>query len=226
MRVCDEQAAVLSKLVKSRFVEMFEPLDYSDNTLLLSDLANIASGITKGRRVQSGTPLTEVPYMAVSNVKDGYIDRTVIKTIGVTPAELDKYRLFPNDVLMTEGGDPDKLGRGALLADPPKDCIHQNHVFRVRIDSASEMLPQWFAMYLQSPYAKRYFLRCAKRTTGIATINKRQIGNLPVRLPPLSLQREFAVFAAQADKSRVVAQKQKKTLQTLYDSLAQEYFAI
>ena len=48
-----------------------------------------------------------------------------------TAEEINQYRLMPEDVLMTEGGDPDKLGRGAIIHEPPKDCIHQNHIFRV-----------------------------------------------------------------------------------------------
>jgi type I restriction enzyme S subunit len=43
-----------------------------------------------------------------------------------------------------------------------------------------------------SSYGKDYFLRVAKRTTGIASINRTQLGNFPVLLPPLSLQTTFA----------------------------------
>ena len=44
-------------------------------------------------------------------------------------SEIDKYQLKPFDVLMTEGGDPDKVGRGAIIHVPPENCIHQNHIF-------------------------------------------------------------------------------------------------
>jgi type I restriction enzyme S subunit len=137
--------------------------------------------------------------MAVSNVKDGYIDWTRVKTIDVTEEEVARYRLAPYDVLMTEGGDPDKLGRGALLLDPPEDCIHQNHVFRVRITD-ERLRPEYFEYYLQSPRAKHYFFSCAKRTTGIATINKKQISGLPVVMPPISQQEAFISFVHQVDK--------------------------
>ena len=112
-----QQLAKLDELVKARFVEMFgdmllNPLSWPE--ISLETAANIVSGITKGRKTQS-RELVEVPYMAVSNVKDGYIDWTTVKTIMATQAEIDQYRLLPDDVLMTEGGDPDKLGRGAKI---------------------------------------------------------------------------------------------------------------
>ncbi len=139
--------------------------------------------------------------MAVSNVKDGYIDWTTVKTIQATSAEIEQYRLQPMDVLMTEGGDPDKLGRGAIIHEPLPNCIHQNHVFRVRLD-ADQILPVFFAEYLQHQKAKRYFLGCAKQTTGIASINKKQLSALPVLCPSMKSQHEFATFVAQIDKSK------------------------
>ena len=166
----------------------------------LDSLADVVSGITKGRKTKE-PHLIEVPYMAVSNVKDGYIDWTTVKTIQATQQEIEQYRLLPDDVLMTEGGDPDKLGRGAILKEPLQNCIHQNHIFRVRLNE-SLILPAFFEEYLKHQKAKRYFLGCAKQTTGIASINMRQLKALPVLLPPLELQEQFAAFVEQTDKSK------------------------
>ncbi len=223
----EQQIAQLDQLVKSRFVEMFGELLSETNlatAMRLQDCAEIASGITKGRKVSDGADMITVPYMAVSNVKSGYIDYGTVKSIEVTADELERYRLEPNDVLMTEGGDPDKLGRGAVITAPPSNCIHQNHVFRVRLNREI-VRPLYLEMYLQSNTARDYFLHCAKRTTGIATINKRQISNLPVVTPTSEQQDEFIAFAAQVDKTRAIAWQQVDKLQTLYDSLAQDYFA-
>ena len=195
----------LDDLVKARFVEMFGDMYLNTmewRELQLETMADIVSGITKGRKI-AGKQLTKVPYMAVSNVKDGYIDWTTVKTIEATDQEINQYRLLPDDVLMTEGGDPDKLGRGAIIRTPLENCIHQNHIFRVRLDE-SHILPDYFAEYLKHQRAKRYFLGCAKQTTGIASINMKQLKALPVLLPPLELQNEFSAFIRQIDKSKVV----------------------
>lgn len=201
IRQRNQQLTKLDELIKARFVEMFgdmllNSLEWPEKPL--EGLADIVSGITKGRKTTE-TGLIEVPYMAVSNVKSGYIDWTTIKTILATKQEIEQYRLMPDDILMTEGGDPDKVGRGAIIKNPLKDSIHQNHIFRVRLDK-SELLPAYFAEYLQHQKAKRYFLGCAKQTTGIASINMRQLRALPVLIPPLPLQNQFAAFVAEVDK--------------------------
>lgn len=220
-----EELSLLDQLVKSRFIELFgdmylNSLEWTE--VSLESISDIVSGITKGRKIKTAE-LREVPYMAVSNVKNGYIDWTTVKTIEVTEQELNQYRLLPDDVLMTEGGDPDKVGRGAIIREPLENCIHQNHIFRVRFNER-DILPVFFAEYLQHQRAKRYFLGCAKQTTGIASINMKQLRNLPVLMPPLELQRQFAVFVTQTDKSKLEVEKSLKQLEILKKSLMQQYF--
>ena len=194
----------LDDLIKARFVEMFGDMYLNSKgwpEAKLESMADVVSGITKGRKTKA-EDLTEVPYMAVSNVKDGYIDWTTVKTIEATQQEIEQYRLLADDVLMTEGGDPDKVGRGAIIKEPLENCIHQNHIFRVRLDE-SMILPEFFAEYLQHQRSKRYFLGCAKQTTGIASINMTQLRALPVLMSPLPKQEEFVLFKAQVNKSKL-----------------------
>ena len=220
-----EQLDKLDELVKARFVEMFgdpvlNPMDWP--TYHLADMADIVSGITKGRKTKEQN-LIEVPYMAVSNVKDGHIDWTTIKTILATQSEIDQYRLLPDDVLMTEGGDPDKLGRGAIIQKPLENCIHQNHIFRVRLNE-NVILPVYFAEFLQHQKAKQYFLRCAKQTTGIASINMTQLKELPTLVPPRALQKDFTNTVERINKSKLTIQQSLDKLEVLKKALIQQYF--
>lgn len=220
-----QQLAKLDELIKARFVEMFgdvllNSMQWPEKTL--ENMADIVSGITKGRKTAEAD-LQEVPYMAVSNVKDGYIDWTTVKTILATRQEIEQYRLMPDDILMTEGGDPDKVGRGAIIKVPLKNSIHQNHIFRVRLDE-QEILPSFFAEYLRHQKAKRYFLGCAKQTTGIASINMRQLRALPTLVPPLSLQKQFAAFVERVDRQKQTIQQSLEKLELMKKALMQEYF--
>lgn len=220
-----QEIGLLDDLIKARFVEMFGDMYLNSKgypEAKLESMADVVSGITKGRKTRN-EDLTEVPYMAVSNVKDGYIDWTTVKTIEATQQEIEQYRLLPDDVLMTEGGDPDKVGRGAIIKKPLENCIHQNHIFRVRLDE-SVLLPEFFAEYLQHQRSKRYFLGCAKQTTGIASINMKQLRALPVLVPPLTEQVDFVSFKAETNKSKVAVQKSLHETQLLFDSLMQKYF--
>jgi type I restriction enzyme S subunit len=184
---------LLDSLTQSIFLEMFGDLVSNSKDWVdirpLGDLADIASGITKGRKL-NGEATREVSYLAVSNVQDKFLDLSLVKTIHATDNEIERYRLKMGDLLLTEGGDPDKLGRGTLWAEELNESIHQNHIFRVRVTS-HEATPTYLIWLLGSPYGKAYFLRSAKQTTGIASINKRQLSDFPAILPPFGLQAEF-----------------------------------
>jgi type I restriction enzyme S subunit len=156
----------------------------------LKEVAEIGSGVTKGRKL--GTVATvEVPYLRVANVQDGRLDLAEIKRISLKHGEIEKYGLQPGDLLMTEGGNADKLGRAALWNGEVDICAHQNHVFRVRC-RRELLLPEFLRALCGSAYGKQYFLKVAKRTTGIASINKTQLSRFPVLLPPLPTQAQFA----------------------------------
>ena len=159
----------------------------------------------------------------MANVQDGYLNLSEIKEIEVLPTDIAKYRLIDGDILLTEGGDPDKLGRGTVWREHVEDCIHQNHIFRVRIET-DRLLPDFLSVLLGSERGKRYFLRAAKQTTGIASINSTQLKNFPALIPSLDLQQRFAksVVSTQNLKKRLV--ETETTTNALFSSLLQRAF--
>lgn len=155
----------------------------------LSLLADIQTGIAKGKRVK-GSPIS-LPYLRVANVQDGYVDLSGIKEIAVEQADVERYSLRYGDVLFTEGGDFDKLGRGTIWQDQIAPCLHQNHIFVVR-PKASLLLPEFLAYQAASEYGRRYFQLSSKQSTNLASINSTQLKGFPVLFPPLSEQRKIA----------------------------------
>ena len=108
--------------------------------LELGDFAEIRAGVTLGRSINGST--IRMPYLRVANVQDGYLDLNFIKEIEILESEREKWQLQDGDILLTEGGDWDKLGRGVVWHNEILNCIHQNHIFRLRID-AKEFDPEY-----------------------------------------------------------------------------------
>jgi type I restriction enzyme S subunit len=192
IRLRREAGKKAAEIIPALFIDMFgDPITNPKGWRIenLDSVTQIISGVTKGRQLNPSETI-ELPYMRVANVKDGYLDLADIKTIAVRDKEIEKYKLLPGDLLMTEGGDPDKLGRAAIWKGELDLCLHQNHIFKVRPDS-DHLLPEYLRELVGSSYGKAYFLRVAKKTTGIATINRTQLGNFPVLIPPIEKQNEF-----------------------------------
>lgn len=221
-----EALAQLDRLTQSIFIEMFgdpvsNPMGWPELTLL-GDVAEIVSGVTKGRNLTGKTTRT-LPYLAVANVQDKSLNLTNVKEIEATEDEIQRYRLKQNDLLLTEGGDPDKLGRGTLWNDELPECIHQNHVFRVRL-TAETLTPLFLSWLIGSQRGKTYFLRSAKQTTGIASINMTQLRSFPLLLPPLSLQKEFGLRVSAISQQFVSQLQSSEYLDALFASLQHRAF--
>ncbi len=220
-----ESDKLTDEFLKSTFLEMFGDPVFNPNkwkAVKLQEVAKIVSGVTKGRKL-SGKDTVFVPYMRVANVQDGYLDLNEIKTIEVLPSDVEKFALKDGDVLLTEGGDRDKLGRGAVWQDEIPNCIHQNHIFRVRVNKEC-LSPTFLSMLIGSPYGKMYFLKSAKQTTGIASINSKQLKNFPAYIPPLKLQQKFASIVQQVEQLREYQSQSKQHIDDLFNVLMQKAF--
>src|SRR5688500_7181021 len=78
----------------------------------LNEIADVKSGLAKGKRREADQSTREVFYLRVANVQRGYLDLSEVKTIAAAEQEVRNLLLRPGDILFTEGGDRDKLGRG------------------------------------------------------------------------------------------------------------------
>ena len=128
-----------------------------------------------------------LPYLRVANVQDGHIDTTEMKTVAVRVEEISQFQLQAGDVVMTEGGDIGESLARHVWNGSISPCLHQNHIFRVRARRA-RLNPHYLAAVIAAEYGKRYFMRIAKRTTNLASINKTRLRAFPVPLPPLDEQ--------------------------------------
>jgi len=185
----------------------------------LCKIAEVRTGIAKGKR-NLKTPIP-VPYLRVANVQDGHLNLSVIKKIEVEKHQIDRYRLQDGDVLMTEGGDFDKLGRGDVWKGQIDPCLHQNHVFCVRSDQ-SVILPYFLSSLSGSSYGKFYFLSCAKKSTNLASINSTQLKEFPVLIPPISEQQKIARILSTWDKAIETVEKLIKNSKAQKKALMQQ----
>jgi len=183
----------------------------------LGECAYVQTGVTKGRKLE-GEETIELPYLRVANVQDGHLDLEEIKTIHIRESELERYRLRAGDVLLTEGGDFDKLGRGFIWSNQIPNCVHQNHVFAVRADR-TVLSPEYLSFLVQSQYGKAYFLKVAHRTTHLASINSTKLKAFPVIVPTLDEQWEIANILQAIDKKIAAEENRKRTLEVLFKTL-------
>jgi type I restriction enzyme S subunit len=157
----------------------------------LSYVARLQSGITvDGARIPDhGAP---TPYLRVANVKAGWLNLDEVKTIPLSRQQAGRFALRFGDVLMTEGGDLDKLGRGTMWREEVPGAVHQNHVFAVRPDGR-RLLPEFLAHYTSTTPARVHFETTGTKTTNLASTSASKVLDLPIPLPPIDTQQEVVI---------------------------------
>jgi type I restriction enzyme S subunit len=152
-------------------------------------LAEVVGGITKDQKKANQPGMRHVPYLRVANVQRGFFDLSEMKSISASEEDIAELRLEPGDVLFTEGGDRDKLGRGWVWSGELSECIHQNHIFRGRVLS-KELQPR-FVSHHGNTFGKEWFIKAGKQTTNLASINLGILRQFPVPIPPAAEQTEI-----------------------------------
>ncbi|TOJ78057.1 restriction endonuclease subunit S [Vibrio parahaemolyticus] len=183
----------------------------------LDMLGDIVSGVTKGTKRKAGIEVREVPYLRVANVQRGFLDLDEVKTIPATESDIKKYTLVPGDILFNEGGDRDKLGRGWVWYGEVKNCIHQNHVFRMRA-FVTDLVPE-FISHHGNTFGKLWFQSAGKQTTNLASINKGILRKFPIPLAPVMEQNK--IIELLEEELTLLAKQEEYTLAALTTSEAQ-----
>ncbi|TXH90020.1 restriction endonuclease subunit S [Thauera aminoaromatica] len=160
----------------------------------LKHIAKVQTGIAKGKD-NAGKKTISVPYLRVANVQDGHLLLEDVATMEIPQEDLARYSLQCGDVLMNEGGDFDKLGRGHVWNDEITPCVHQNHVFAVRPYGVSS---EWLNAFTSSRVAQFYFMGRSKQSTNLASISSTNLMELPVPVPP---QREQVLIVESLKRS-------------------------
>lgn len=224
-RLREDARAKVREIIPALFVEMFgdpatNPKGWPEATV--DDIAAVQGGLQISRKRETN-PI-EMPYLRVANVHRNLLVLDEIKTIRVTEQESQRACLETGDLLIVEGhGNPAEIGRVGLWDGSIPVCTHQNHLIRARCDQET-ILPTYLCAYLNSSAGRQQLLRSGKTTSGLNTISTRNVKSATVLLPPLSLQREFAVRVAEIEGMAALHDRAATAAEQMAQSLLSQVF--
>lgn len=217
------QLTKLDELVKSRFVEMFgepmtNPMGWPTRPLS-AFITHANNGMSRRGNDKNGSIV-----LRLVELQNGYIDYRKPNRIILDEAEKDRYLLEEGDFLFARvNGNPDNVGRCAAFLDIGEPIYHNDHIIRVRFDHDA-LDNTYVRALLNSDYGRNEMKDKIKTSAGQYTINQVGIGSINLPLPTLALQKHFADFVRQADKSKLALKQSLEKLETLKKALMQKYF--
>lgn len=159
----------------------------------LKAVGQVQTGLTLGKRYDENQRLVSRPYLRVENVQDGYLALDHITEVELPSEQAHRYELRAGDLLMTEGGDYDKLGRGYVWEGQIRGCLHQNHIFAVR-PGRDALVSRFLALVVSSGYGRAYFTATSKQSTNLASTNRTKLRNFLLPLPGVLEQKGIIAF--------------------------------
>lgn len=179
LRDADRRADALRRSAMARLP--WEPLR------ALADVAEIQGGIQKQPRRRPS--INPYPFLRVANVTAEGLDLADVHQVELFDGELERLRLLEGDLLVVEGnGSPTQIGRAAIWDDSIPDCVHQNHLIRVR--PGPQLLPAFLEAAWNSPRMRRQLTNVASSTSGLYTLSVSKLARLLVPVPSFDQQEE------------------------------------
>lgn len=216
-----KQLNLFDEIIKSRFIEMFGDPKRNPRKWDMVTVGDIATDVRYG----TSRPATEggkYPYLRMNNLTyEGYLDLTDLKHIDIPDNEVEKCVVRNGDVLFNRTNSVELVGKTCVY-NLDSDMIIAGYIIRVRIDD--RVLPVILSSYLNSTVMKEQLRSMAKGAVNQANINAQELRSIPIYLPPITLQHEFATFVEQVDKSKFEIQQSLEKLEILKKSLMQQYF--
>ena len=223
IHIYQQQLTKLDELIKARFVEMFGDPKLNPYRFPCNSLSTYITFLTSGSRGWSQYFTDSGEYfITIKNVKNCKITLQDVQYVAPPDnAEAKRTKVQKNDLLISITAD---LGRTGVVTEEIANhgAYINQHLTCIRLKD-EQVNPLYVAYYMESDAGKEQFT--AKNQSAVkAGLNFNAINSLKLMAPPLSLQNQFADFAAEVDKSKVEVQKALDQTQLLFDSLMQQYF--
>jgi len=212
----------LDELIKARFVEMFGDPETNPKGWKQVTLNDVCSSIVRG---PFGSALKKEFFVEpdgttykVYEQKHAIQKSATIGTYYVTAEkynELKRFECKAGDILMSCSGTMGELYQ--LPYGCERGIINQA---LCKFTLNEKILPICFLVYMRQTIGN-----LETKGSGIKNIAAvSYVKAMPINLPPMEVQEEFATFVAQVDKSKSVIQKSLDETQLLFDKLMQDYF--
>ena len=194
-------------------------LPFNWNVEPLKQLAEIDSGITLNQdRLPKKSPCR---YLTVAHVQRGRIVYDDSRFLELDPEERENRILLEEDILVVEGhANSMEIGRAAIVERVVEPMTYQNHLFRVR-PNYNRMLPKFLCYVLNSERVQKHWNAVCNTSSGLNTINRRNLRNLLIQKPKINEQGEIIEILETAEISAGASKRKLDTLVELKHSLLQ-----
>jgi type I restriction enzyme S subunit len=210
-------------LLQSVFLEMFGDIAVNPKGWDIATLEDLETDFIYGTSQKCFSEPKGLPVLRIPNILHGSIDLEDLKYAEVPEKEAKNILLKHGDIIFVRtNGNPDYVGRCAVF-NLDKDLLFASYLIRARVD-LSKINPVFLLNFLQTAKGREAMAPYIRTTAGQSNIGIEGLGQIPVPVPPLSLQEEFAGVVARVESLRGRMGESTRGVEGLFESLLAESF--
>ncbi len=194
----EQQLDLADQLVKSRFIEMFGDVIFNEkkwNVTFLNDITDVRDGTHDSPEYHA----EGYPFVTSKNITQEGIDFSTCSLI------CEKDYLHFNERSCVDDGDilMPMIGTigGATIVKKDRDFAIKN-VALIKFNKDNSIIDRRFILYILNSDSMNAYFDSLKTGGTQKFIGLGQIRKIPIILPPIELQNEFAEFVKLIDKSK------------------------
>ena len=210
----EERLALMDRLVKSRFVEMFGDLQTNNKGWSIAPFEDAAT--IDGTLEKDFKRYADYPHIGIDSIAKGTGELVGYRTVAQDGVISGKYHFTAKHIIYSKIRP--NLNKVAL---PDFEGLCSADAYAILPTEKADRV--YLAYVLRSQFFLDYIIPLSGRT-GMPKANRKQIQGFEFPLPPLALQRKFAALVAEVGKSKFVLRETVARMETLYKAKLQEYF--
>ena len=211
-----KELLALDDLIKARFVELFGDSKLNDkcwNSGIVSDYYDVKGGKRIPKGMGYADEVTSHPYLRATDMKNETILDDDIHYINEEVFEhIKRYIVKGGDIYLTNVGV--NLGMAGVIPDKYNGANLTENAVKLMPKTKEIINGVFLAHYINSPGIQDY-INARKMSVGVPKLAIFRIETLPLLIPPIELQNQFADFVRQVDKSKLMFQKLHQKLNIL-----------
>ena len=213
-------------LLQSVFLEMFG--DVAQSKWEKYELGELIEGFEAGVNYlpgRDGEPTSDWRVLKISAVTWGDFDPTESKAMREYENIDETHIVRQGDLLISRANTTELVGAVSLVKINPPKVLLPDKLWRVKFREDSPILPEYTLHVLRQPALRKIIGDLATGSSGsMKNISMEKAATLPIPVPPLNLQEEFASLVARVESMRSRQAEGERQVDGLFESMLTESF--
>ncbi|OTP25905.1 hypothetical protein A5798_002871, partial [Enterococcus sp. 6C8_DIV0013] len=217
-----QQLVEMDNLIQSTFIEMFGDPSKNEKTWEIKKIKEVVKKTQYGSSSKASESVAEFPILRMNNITySGEMNYSNLKYIDLSEREKEKYLVYKGELLFNRTNSRELVGKTGLFElDSPMAFAG----YLIKIIPSDEIDPKFMLCYMNSSYIKQRLLNMAKSIVGMANINAKELGEIPIPVPPIELQNEFTSIVEEIEVQKKLMEESLIEMENCFNALMQKAF--